>query len=253
MERKVKFAILQYIPNYERDEKINVAVILHSPEDEYLNTEIISNFTRLKKFDDEIELSIFKTFLKSIIDEFSYDITKVERMNIKDYSLLDKMTKFYVNQFSFKLNESIIKEDCDSYLEKIKKNFLYFDIEKKKRVSLKDSIEFFNGILKAKNIECEKINSKNSLVGTYDEIINVDLKSNDTYYKFINFNEDNIDSYMATIKMWLFNSIELKKVNKKLVFIIVSSIYNDKVNRFIEMLEEYGTVLKLEDIEKELK
>lgn len=252
MERKVKFAVLQYIPNYERDEKINVAVILHSPEDEYLNTEIISSFIRLKKFDDEIELSVFKTFLKSIIDEFSYDITKAETMDIKDYSLLNKMTKFYVNQFSFKLGESVIKEDCDSYLEKIKKNFLYFDIEKKKRVSLKDSIEFFNGLLRAKNIECEKINTKNSLIGVYDEVINVDLKSNDTYYKFIDFNENNIDSYMATIKMWLFNAIELKNTNKKLVFVIVSSFYNDKVNRFIEMLKEYGTVLKLEDANKVL-
>lgn len=164
MERKVKFAVLQYIPDYERDEKINVAVILHSPLDEYMNTEIISNFTRLRNFDDEIDSSVFRTFLKSIIDEFSYDITKYETMNIGDYDLLNKMTKFYVNQFSFKLNEAIINEDCDTYLEKIKKNFLYFDVEKKKRVSLKEKIDFFNGLLKAKNINCEKITPKNALV-----------------------------------------------------------------------------------------
>lgn len=33
MKRKVKYAVMQYVPNYERDERINVAVILHSVHD----------------------------------------------------------------------------------------------------------------------------------------------------------------------------------------------------------------------------
>lgn len=57
---------------------------------------------------------------------------------------------------------------------------------------------------------------------------------------------------MSTIKMWSYNSIELKKTNKKLVFVINSELFNDKVNKFIEMLNEYGKVIKFDDVEKEL-
>ena len=48
MKRNVKYAIMQYVPSFERDERINVAVILHSVEDKYLSIKLIENWNRLK-------------------------------------------------------------------------------------------------------------------------------------------------------------------------------------------------------------
>ena len=247
MKRKVKFAVLQYIPNIDRDEKVNVAIVLHSPSDEYMKTILITNYSRIKKFDDELDINFFKQYLKSIKDEFTYDLYNKEIMNISDYNLINNMTKFYVNQFIFKIVESVIDESCDEYIEKIKKNFLYFDCEKKNRVSSKESIEFFCNILKSKNINYEILGNKNSLYGNFNEKINVDMKSDNKYYKIINFNDSNVDKYMSVIKMWMLNAIELKEKNEELIFIVNGSYDNEKVNIFIKMLDKYGKVFKLED------
>ena len=37
---KVKFAILKYIPNFERNEKINIGIILHYPDTKQLDMEL---------------------------------------------------------------------------------------------------------------------------------------------------------------------------------------------------------------------
>ena len=247
MERKVKFALLQYIPNNDRDERINVAVVLHSPQDEFLETKLINNIKRVKEFDDEIDTAFIKQYLKSIQEEFTYNIAN-SNILINDFLLLNEMTKFYVNQFVFKLYESVIDISCNDYLEEIRKQFLYFDIEKRKRPSTKDSLDFFTKILKSKNINYELINAKNSLIGDYNENINVEIKLRDTYYKFINFTDSNVDTYMSIIKMWLFNAIELKELNKRLVFVVNGDMANEKVSMFIKMLKKYGEVIGLEDV-----
>lgn len=130
---------------------------------------------------------------------------------------------------------------------KIKNNYLYFDINKKKRVSKKESIEFFSEILRGKNIQYELIGGKNSLIGNYNEKINVDMKIQDKYYKIINFNDSNISTHIPTIKMWMMNALELKENKKELIFIVNEQIIDEKINTFIMMLEKYGKVVKMSE------
>lgn len=247
MKRTVKFAILKYVPNEERDEKINVAVVLHSPQDEFMETRIIENWKRLKNFDDEIDIEFMKAYLKSIQSEFQYKFLDKETKNIKDKMLLDNMAKIYVNQFLFSISEVYIEDTCEEFLTKLKNNYLYYDIEKDKRPSSKESLNFFRDLLKAKNISYEIINFKNSLIGSFDEKINVDLKINDTYYKIITFNDNNIDTYMPKIKMWMLNAIELTEKKEKLIFIINEQETNSKTKKFIEMLGKYAEIIKITD------
>lgn len=247
MKRAVKFAILKYVPNEERDEKINVAVVLHSPQDEFMETRIIENWKRLKNFDDEIDIEFMKAYLKSIQSEFQYKFLDKETKNIKDKMLLDNMAKIYVNQFLFSISEVYIEDTCEEFLTKLKNNYLYYDIEKDKRPSSKESLNFFRDLLKAKNISYEIINFKNSLIGSFDEKINVDLKINDTYYKIITFNDNNIDTYMPKIKMWMLNAIELTEKKEKLIFIINEQETNSKTKKFIEMLGKYAEIIKITD------
>ena len=88
------------------------------------------------------------------------------------------MTQFYINQFVFVISSISIESKCEEFLGKLKDNYLYYDSDKKKRPSKKDSIEFFSELLRGKNISYELVGAKNSLTGTYDEKINVDLKIN---------------------------------------------------------------------------
>ena len=248
MKRKVKYAIMQYIPNYERDERINVAVILHSPQDEYLNIKLISNTKRLTKFDDELDANFMKAYFKSLGNSFTYSPLSTNEIDIKKDNLLEEMTYNYVNQFRFKIYDDIsIESSCESFIEKLKDNYLYFDIKKEKRVSERDSKEFFAELLRGKSISYEIIGSNDSILGNYDEKINVDFRINNKYYKIINFNQNNIDKYTPTIKMWMLNSIELKEKKEELVFVINEQVLNEKTDIFIKMLSKYAKVIKMDE------
>ena len=154
---------------------------------------------------------------------------------------------YLINQFVFKISEIPIESTCEQFLEKLKNNYLYFDIDKKKRASKKESIEFFGEILRGKNIQYELIGGKNSLIGNYNEKINVDMKIQDKYYKIINFNDSNISTYIPTIKMWMMNALELKENKEELIFIVNEQIIDEKINTFITMLEKYGKVVKMSE------
>ena len=107
---------MKYVPNYERGERINVAVVLHSPEDKYMSIKIIENWRRLKEFDDELDIKFMK---------FNYNLISSSSINIKDENLLEKMTQYYINQFVFVINEIAIETSCEDFLTKLKDNYLY--------------------------------------------------------------------------------------------------------------------------------
>lgn len=131
MKRNVKYALMQYVPSFERDERINVAVILHSTSDKYLSIKLIENWKRLKEFDDEIDIDFMKNYLKTFKEQFSYNPLNVNEIDIDDEMLVEKMTQYYINQFVFKISEIPIESTCEQFLEKLKNNYLYFDIDKK--------------------------------------------------------------------------------------------------------------------------
>ncbi len=247
MKRNVKYALMQYVPNFERDERINIAVILHSTSDKYLSIKLMENWKRLKKFDDEIDIDFMKNYLKTFKEQFSYNPLNINEIDIDDEMLVEKMTQYYINQFVFKISEISIESTCEQFLEKLKNNYLYFDVDKKKRVSKNESIEFFSEILRGKNIQYELIGGKNSLIGNYNEKINVDMKIQDKYYKIINFNDSNISTYIPTIKMWMMNALELKENKEELIFIVNEQIIDEKISTFITMLERYGKVIKMSE------
>ncbi len=126
MKRNVKYALMQYVPSFERDERINVAVILHSTSDKYLSIKLIENWKRLKEFDDEIDIDFMKNYLKTFKEQFSYNPLNVNEIDIDDEMLVEKMTQYYINQFVFKISEIPIESTCEQFLEKLKNNYLYF-------------------------------------------------------------------------------------------------------------------------------
>lgn len=248
MKKNVEFAIMQYIPNYERDEKINVAVILHCASERFMNIKTITNLKRLKEFDDEIDVSFIKSYFKSLENAFFYNEFNINKLDIEKENLLEDITKYYVNQFVFKVYKNVsIETNCEKFLTQLKNNYLYFDEKKEKRVSNKDSVKFFAELLKGKNIELELITNKNNLLGNFNEKINVDFKIGKKYYKIINLNENNVDKYTPTIKMWMLNAIELKEKSEELIFLVNEQFSDDKTKIFIEMLKKYGEVMMIED------
>ena len=254
MNKIVNFALMQYIPNYDRDEKINVAVVLHCPSENYMKIKVTTNLKRLIEFDDELDINFMKSYFKSLEESFTYTSLNLDNIDIKNDNLLESLTCFYVNQFIFRIFKNVsIDISCNEYLDALKNNYLYFDEKKQNRISKNESIKFFAELLSGNGSSYELIGTKNALLGSYSEKINVDFKIENQYFKVINLNDKNIDKYTPTIKMWMLNAIELRDQNQELIFLVNEQILSDKTEIFIKMLEKYAKVIKTNEINDYLK
>ncbi len=246
MKTNAKYAILKYVPNLERNEKINIAVVLHFPQYQLLEMSVINNWKRVKRFDDEADLSFLKKYVDSLKNHFSVNLLNdFDNFDIDDPMLLDESTKFFVNKFVFEIHEIDTDLSFDKLFDYLINLYLYYDVSKDKRISEKESKVFIEQHFLENNVVYEKCGSKNAICEKYGNNINFDYKINDNYYKLIFLTNDNYKNYVAILKMWITNTIMLKKENKQLIFVIDDMVQNEKTKSYKKMLSEYGKVIDI--------
>lgn len=254
MNFKVKYAVLKYVPNMERNEKINIAIVLHYPNSKQIKMSIINNWKRVSSFDDEADIKFLKKYVEDLKEQFSDNLVNdFDGMSLDDSLLLDEMTKYFVNKFVFEIHEISTKEKFEILLENIKKVYLHYDFEKNKRNKEEESKAVIEKYFLENNLMYEKRGTKNAIQEIYGNNINFDYIYNNTYYKIICLTEENYSGYVAILKMWITNSIMLDKEDKKLVFVIDDNINNEKTKAYKKMLGDYGIVMTLQDFIKNKK
>lgn len=248
MKNKVKYAILKYVPNIERNERINIAIVLHYPTKRLIEMNIINNWSRVKNFDDEADIIFLKSYVNDLKEQFSDNLfNEFNGMSLDNYLLLDEMTRYFVNKFVFEIHEIDTDDDFKTLLENLKNIYLYYDVDKNKRVSEQETMAFIEKHLLENNISYEKHGSKNAIKEEYGNNVNFDYKIGDKYYKIIFLTEDNYSGYVSMLKMWITNAILLKKKNKELIFVVDDMINNEKTNSYKKMLNDYSKVITIQD------
>lgn len=248
MKTRVKYAVLKYVPNLERNERINIAVVLHFPESEQLEMTIINNWRRVKSFDDEADIQFLKKYVDDLKEQFTVNLfNDFDGMKLNDNLLLDELTKYFVNKFIFEIHEINTNDNFKELLENLKNIYLYYDININKRITEKESKAFIERHFLENNILYERMGSKNAIQEQYGNNINFDYKIDDKYYKLIFLTEDNYSGYVAILKMWITNSMMLKKENKELIFVIDDNMKNDKTESYKKMLSDYAKIISIDD------
>ena len=248
MKSKVKYAILKYVPNLERNEKINVAVTLHSPVDKQLETTVINNWKRVKSFDDEADIQFLKKYVNDLREQFTINLfNDFDGMSIDDPLLLDELTRYFVNKFVFEIHEIDTEENFGELLRNLKKIYLYYEEGKDKRITEKESKAYIEQHLLENNISYERRGTKNTIQEQYGNNINFDYKINNKYYKLIFLTEDNYAGYVGILKMWIANAIMLKKESKKLIFVIDDLLKNERTESYKKMLSDYGDIISVQE------
>ncbi len=248
MRFKVKYAILKYVPNLERNEKINIAITLHYPEIKQLDMIIINNWKRVKSFDDEADIKFLKKYVEDLKEQFTINLTNdFDGINLDNPLLLDELTKYFVNKFIFEIHEIDTNEDFSNLLKNLKKIYLYYETGKRKRISEKESKAYIEQHLLENNIYYEKRGIKNNVQERYGNNINFDYKINNKYYKLIFLTEDNYTGYVGILKMWIANSMMLKEENKILVFVVDDLLDNERTKLYKKMLSDYGEVITVQE------
>lgn len=245
---KVKYAILKYVPNLERNERINIAITLHYPKTKQLDMVIINNWKRIKNFDDEADIQFLKKYVYDLKEQFTVNLVNdFDGISLDNPLLLDELTKYFVNKFIFEIHEIDTNEMFDDLLKNLRNIYLYYEIGKDKRITEKESKAYIEQHLLENNIFYEKRGIKNNIQEQYGNNINFDYKIDNNYYKLIFLTEDNYAGYVGILKMWIANAIMLKKENKKLIFVIDDLLKNDRTETYKKMLSDYGEIISVQE------
>lgn len=246
--KRVKYAILKYLPNIERNETINLAIFLHSPSEKKIAMQMIDNWKRIKVFDDEADISFLKSYIKELEFNFTNNMTTLyDTSLLDDINLLDDITKFFVNKFIFELHIIDTDDNYSSLLKNLKNIYLYYEVPKSKRNYEEKSRREFEKNLLENNICYQRRNVKNAIQEQYGNNINFDYKIDNAYYKLIFLTEDNYNGYVSILKMWIANSMILKKENISLVFVVDDLMNNERTSYYKKMLADYGKLISIKD------
>ena len=136
MKKRIKYAILKYIPNLERNERINIAIVLHFPDTKQLEMTIINNWKRIKYFDDEVDIKFLKDYVNDIKEQFTVNLLNdFNGISLDNPLLLDELTKYFVNKLIFEIHELDTTESFNDLLKNLKDIYLYYEVDKSKRIS----------------------------------------------------------------------------------------------------------------------
>lgn len=243
MKRNLILAVVKYVPDFERNEIINVGVILHSPKDQYLKSTFVKNLSRISRFDDELDIAFFKIYTETLEEEFSYSFRLSENnYDVKDETLVQKLSQNYVNQFVFDIKSvTLDTESLDKTFDSYSKFMLHYDYDKKSRLKKDEKLKLVKQFFSFNNIEFEIV-GQNKLKGRYNEFLNPELKIDNILIKIFRFDESNYRNFTDQVKAWAFNSKELKELGYKVVFVIEDDINNEYTNRYKQILETYTDV-----------
>lgn len=135
MDKVAKYAVLRYVPDIERQEFINLGVVLHYPDNQQLKMQTTEAFSRLRVFDDEIDLSFLELLLEGVKMEFDSESAEGHsRKDLRNPNLLTEMTSRYLNQFQFSDIRSIVIRDFDTDLNDLFRIYAYFEVPRSKRI-----------------------------------------------------------------------------------------------------------------------
>jgi|GEM_PF-497693 len=243
---KVLFSVLSYYPSFITSESINIGILFHDIDNDIRKFETTSNWTRVKTFDDEVDVDYLKLILKGIEQEISNDTL----FNFKEKFDIKRYTKFYVNELKFSDITFTDIEDFDSFVLDTKKIFLRYDYDKKDRPNHQQQLKYIKDLLKYNNV---KYSSKN-IEGNFNENITYDYIVNGYAFKLFTFENKRLNNLISTAKSWSYTASEMKD-KYKTIFIYDVDLDNNSFESVMKILKQsaYGVMKINEAIEFILK
>mgnify|MGYP004664379637 FL=1 len=217
---------------------MNIGVIFHNLATDERRLETITKWSRLKNFDDEINLKFFKILIDGMSEEIQNNLFN----DSSDFDLRE-YTKMFYNELLFSDIYEDSTEDFEEFVEYTKKNFLRYDYDKKQRLNRDQQIKYMKSYMKSNNIKY----SVKSTEGKHLESIKYDYIINDYAFKFFTFENKKLDYLISSSKAWAYTANEMRD-KYKTVFVYDSDIDSSKFLAILEILKSAGfDVIKIDD------
>lgn len=223
---KILFSILKY--QLITNESMNIGVLFHNLDTDERKLDLIKKWSRLKSFDDELNIDILKIFLRGINDEIQSNIfNRNVVFDIRDYRMK------FVNELRFTDVYEGNAESFQHYIEECKKNFLRYDYDQKDRPNKEQQIKYMKNLMKSNSINY----AVKPIEGEFLEEIKFDYIVNDYAFKVFSFNKNKSLSHLIqTSKAWAYNAEEIKE-KYKVIFLYDTEIKNEHFETIYKILK----------------
>lgn len=196
MSNTIQYSVLRYSPSIISGESINLGILFVAKE--FRDFRYTKNFTRIREFDDTLDIDTLKVLLSSITDEVKLDIISFNKEFI-----IDDYIRFYCKEFCFSPVYSMQYENLRDIIEEIMRIYLRFDFDKSQRPSNKQELSFLRSLLIAKG---EKVQSNVSSIGHFNEQVRYDMIFGNYGIKYFRFSIDkDLKKVMNDVKAWAWN------------------------------------------------
>lgn len=235
----VMFSILSYYPSFITSESINLGILFHDVDNDIRYFETTSNWERVSRFDDEVDID----YLKLILDGIKEEIRNDNLFNYKEKFNLKKYSKFYVNELKFSEVTYTEVDNMKEFILETKKMFLKYDFSKKDRPDYKQQIRYIKGILKHNKIKYSAM----SLQGEYNESVTYDYVINEYAFKLFTFENRRLSYLISTAKTWSYNAMEMKD-KFKTIFIYDKKFEDENFDIVMNILRKYAyKIMKIDE------
>jgi len=240
---KLQYSVLRYYPSIIAGESINLGVLFSDEESGIREFRYTKNFSRVRKFDDELNIDNLRLLLQSIKDEINITIYNY---NIK-FDLLS-FIKYYVNEFHFDTPIEITYENYECCADEILKMYLRYDFDKNKRPTHEQQIAFLAKLLTEREVPFKRNIQR---AGKYSEPISYDYFFYDYGVKFFSFTDKNLRRLLNDVKAWAWNCEHSENLVKTMIFYdyVKSDEKNDIIFHYIMNILKSATkeVYSIED------
>lgn len=221
---EIKFSVLSYHPSFLTGETINIG-ILFQHENKGTFTKI-TKWHRLEVFDDELDIEFAKVFLSGIEDGINNHLFNQTKFSIENF------TRFYINEFKFSPIHTLNVNNKEDFIETTRKIYLKYDYDKQDRLKKKEELKYLRELLKSKDVDYSSYGIK----GIYNENIKYDYIIGEFGLKLFELSNDNMHTIVNQIKIWAFNSNELKEKYKTIIIYTTSGDSNISDNPYFKSI-----------------
>lgn len=227
-KNNIQYSVLSYYPSFIGTENIQVGVAFFNLDTRETRLELTSNWGRVKGYDDELDMEMFRMLLMGIKDSY-------EKMSCDESNYLYKFIRFYVNELKFTKVFEVYDEDFNSFIERTKKIYLKFDYETSKRMTKDEQLAYLKQLIKGLNVSYRR----SPIVGEFEENLNFDYVIDSRYaIKIFNFKEKDLNRLLNTAKAWAYTAQEVEQ-HLKVIFIIDNQCISE------ENKKSYNAILQI--------
>lgn len=196
-KKSLQYSVLQYSPSLVSGESINLGILASSSVEPLVDFVATKKLTRIREFDDSINLDMLKLVLQGIKDE-----TETTLENYDEIFDIQDFTQFYCNEYHFTHTIALTYVDFSSTVDELFRMYLPQDIAKEKRASYTEELQFITKVLETNNVDYKR-NVRE--FGNYSEPIKYDFRINNYGIKLFWLKGKDLRRLTNDVKAWAWN------------------------------------------------